>query len=73
MGLMLQQGNVSPKYAYDVFVNIFIIFGDFVVIFTAVFPNHDTPKFSCIVYMRFDSLRPSDAYMRQYTNHHWIR
>ena len=24
-------------------------------------------------FMGFNSLRPSDAYMRQWTNHHWIR
>ena len=26
-----------------------------------------------LTWINFNSLRPSDAYMRQWTNHHWFR
>ena len=38
-----------------------------------LFPKSVSQMIHIIKYSTFNSLRPSDAYMRQYTNHHWFR
>ena len=36
-------------------------------------PKNETSWYENIIARNFNSLRPSDAYMRQLTNHHWFR